>query len=53
MRLLPAPTERAGSVLIEESTLGMCAQDGHGVRQRTPMAQRASGARANAEGGTR
>lgn len=53
MRLLSATVDRAGSGLMEEPTLGMCAQDGHGVRQRTPMVQPASGAKTHAEGGTK
>lgn len=53
MRLLPAETDRAGSALMEEPTLGVCARDGHGVRQRTSMAQPGSGVTAHAKGGAR
>lgn len=53
MRLLPATADRASSAVMEEAMLSICAQDGHGLRQRTPMLQPASGAKAHTEGGTR
>lgn len=53
MRLLPAPTEHAGSALMEDPMPDVCARDGHGVRQRTTIAQPTSGAKVHAEGGTR
>lgn len=53
MRLLPAPTEHAGSALMEGSMPDVCALDGHSGRQRTPITQPTSGAKVHAEGGTR
>ena len=53
MRLLPAPTEHVGSALMEDPMPDVCARDGHGARQRTPIAQPTSGVKVHAEGGTR
>lgn len=53
MRLLPAPTEHAGSALMEDPMPDVCARDGHGLRQRTPVGQPTSGAKVHAEWSTR
>lgn len=53
MRLLPAPTQHAGSALMEDSMPDVYARDGHSGRQRTPITQPTSGAKVHTEGSTR
>lgn len=53
MRLLPAPTEHAGSALMEDPMPDVCARDGHGMRQRTTIAQPTSEAKVHGVGSMR